>query len=99
MAHPEIPPESLQSVRSAVLARLPGRENIKKRIQRERLIEMPANPKNIADLYQKVLEASNGFGHQFQQPEHVICDFKLAIINSVWSVDAQVNQVINALSN
>lgn len=52
--HPDMPPvrimQVLQDVPNAVLAELPDRENIRKRIQRERLKEMPANPRTIQEL-------------------------------------------------
>ena len=67
--HPEAPParimRSLQEAPPAVLARLPDRENIKKQIQRERLRELPTNPRSInemreiPDKYQKTLVGDN----------------------------------------
>lgn len=55
--HPEAPPSrilrELQDAPSSILAQLPNRVNIVKSIQRERLKNMPSNPRVIEDL-QKV---------------------------------------------
>ena len=69
----------VQNAAPSVQAHLPNRENLRKRICREALRNMPSNPTRIEDLEEIPQRFCQTIHVRIQHPQTVISDFELEL--------------------